>query len=200
MSNTKPWESEPDYAMFSAAGLTCVIRRSDGLGHLCGYVGVPASHPLYGVDRLDLVPAPDTWLTRTFDMNEHGVLDVFAFALEQSAGEKVPQGFAPLNMLIGAHGGLTWSKRMHDHTGWWFGFDCGHAGDLQPQLVESLRLIGGDAQFALDHFVYRTFDYVRGECATLAQQIADWTEHIPHIQAAKQAIATAREVRLHADH
>lgn len=37
----KPWENEPDLVQFESHGFPCVIRRVEGLGHLCGYIGVP---------------------------------------------------------------------------------------------------------------------------------------------------------------
>lgn len=39
-----PWDQEPDFLQFTHSGLPCVVLRTD-LGHLCGYVGVPADHP-----------------------------------------------------------------------------------------------------------------------------------------------------------
>jgi hypothetical protein len=48
---------------------------------------------------------------------------------------------------------------------WWFGFDCGHAGDLVPELAKQFPLIaelGG---------VYRDRDYVVGETCRMAAQL-----------------------------
>lgn len=195
-NRTKPWLQEPDYEMFEAAGMKCVIRRGPPeFGHLCGYVGVGRAHPLFEVDRTELVPAPDVWRGQVMrSIDDHGALDIFAAALQDSQQE-IPEGFAPLNMLIGVHGGLTGSGRMFDHTGWWFGFDCSHAGDFWPGSVAALEAIEHDVSFMYESTLYRTFDYVRHECATLAQQIADWSEAIPHVEAAKAAIAAARMMR-----
>ena len=44
-----PWTEEVDRLEFESHGLACHITRVSGLGHLCGYVGVPAGHPLYGI-------------------------------------------------------------------------------------------------------------------------------------------------------
>lgn len=193
-NRTKPWLHEPDYEMFEAAGMKCVIRRVSDHGHLCGYVGVGSAHPLYQVGCDDLVPAPATWLERPFDIEEHGIIDTFITMMHIHAGE-VPDGFAPLHTLIGVHGGMNWSKPMYDHTGWWFGFDCGHADDFSPGMVAMLEAIDHDVMWMWESGLYRTFDYVRHECATLAQQIADWSEAIPHVEAAKAAIAAARMMR-----
>jgi hypothetical protein len=48
-SVSKPWENEPDQKGWEAHGLPCAIRRNECRGHLCGYVGVPKTHPLHGV-------------------------------------------------------------------------------------------------------------------------------------------------------
>lgn len=193
--NAKPWESEPDYEWFNAAGLACVVKRNPLFKQLCGYVGVGGAHPLYEVDKTELVPEAGKWRERLgFDIDEHGAIDTFV-ALVEDFNSEIPAGMAPLNMLVGVHGGLTWSDRLYDHTGWWFGFDCGHAGDFMPGMVESIEGIGHDASFLYDHSTYRTFDFVKQECATLAQQIADWTAGIPHIELAREAIRAARETR-----
>lgn len=45
-----PWQSEPDKKQWldQATGFPCLIVRQIRLGHLCGYVGVPAIHPWFG--------------------------------------------------------------------------------------------------------------------------------------------------------
>lgn len=186
----QPWLDEPDYRMFEAAGMVCMVRRVWS-GNLCGYVGVGRSHPLYQVGARDLVPAPDTWTERPFNVDEHGVIETFLTVLEHNAGD-IPDGFAPLSALISVHGGLTWAAPIHDHTGWWFGFDCGHAGDISPGLIATVQSVGLDTSHYFAWGSYRTFDYVVSETATLAQQIADWTAKIPHVEAAREAIERLR--------
>ena len=46
----RPWESEPNNAEWvdEDTGYKCRITRHDHFGHLCGYVGISKSHPLYG--------------------------------------------------------------------------------------------------------------------------------------------------------
>lgn len=48
----RPWESEPDDAEWVDAdtGYKCRIVRRHRTGVLCGYVGVPKGHVLYGED------------------------------------------------------------------------------------------------------------------------------------------------------
>jgi hypothetical protein len=52
----KPWETEPNRVDFRSHGFPCIINRVEELGHLCGYVGVPAGHPWHGKHYVD-VPA-----------------------------------------------------------------------------------------------------------------------------------------------
>lgn len=51
-----PWDDEPDREAWvdQATGLHCLILRHPEMGHLCGYVFVPPTHPKYGTDGDDL--------------------------------------------------------------------------------------------------------------------------------------------------
>lgn len=49
-----PWMKEPDREQFEHLGLPCLIVRVPGLGHLCGYVAVPPSHPWHGQDFMEI--------------------------------------------------------------------------------------------------------------------------------------------------
>ena len=71
---------------------------------------------------------------------------------------------------LNAHGGLTFSDKLHRptgglHRGWWLGFDCGHYGDLMP--VSPLI----DHSLILRDGVYRDFAYVTEEVRNLATQL-----------------------------
>ena len=46
----RPWESEPDNAEWEdkVTGYKCRIVRHRDLGNLCGYVGIPKTHPSWG--------------------------------------------------------------------------------------------------------------------------------------------------------
>lgn len=144
-----PWDNEPDKAQWvdDATGLDCLIVRNR-LGALCGYVGLPPGHPLHGTDY-----------ERAYD---HAEIDV--------------------------HGGLTFADRCQDgaedgpgvchvpelgrpHDVWWLGFDCAHACDLVPGMLE-LPGLPERLQAPGYRDVYRTFDYVRSEVANLAAQLA----------------------------
>jgi len=43
-----PWQQEPDRLDFVHAGYACLVTRHPRHGHLCGYVGVDETHPLFG--------------------------------------------------------------------------------------------------------------------------------------------------------
>jgi hypothetical protein len=141
-----PWQDEPDKATWidTATDLDCMIVRSHS-GALCGYVGVPPGHCLHGKDYSlcgRAEPCGDDYC-------------------DHSAGSRVE-----------VHGGITYaatcsgnichepeSGRPNDV--WWFGFDCGHCDDLIPN--RAFHFTRGRT--------YRTFEYVRGECSRLAEQL-----------------------------
>lgn len=44
----KEWEDEPDFLEYEDRGYKCKIRRHSEAKHLCGYVVLKKSHPLFG--------------------------------------------------------------------------------------------------------------------------------------------------------
>ena len=144
-----PWQTEPDLEEWTddATGLTCRIVRIPGRGYLCGYVGVPPEHPWYGADYGSdpAHPGESVW-------DEDSPAD----------RENAP------DCLINVHGGVTYSgKGVGVNEGQWvFGFDCTHSGDLAP----GPSMFGGVAFEGYD--VYRTLEYVRKECTSLAFQLS----------------------------
>ena len=72
---------------------------------------------------------------------------------------------------VRVHGGLTFAGTHvdKDDATWWYGFDCGHAGDVVPGIpvlgAATPLPWGGVSE-------YRDLDYVRGECTDLASQLA----------------------------
>ncbi|MGF6877347.1 hypothetical protein [Paraburkholderia sp. MM5477-R1] len=173
----RPWETEPHEAAFIANGLQCFMMRND-MQVWCGYVGVPASHVLYELDRLDLVPFPETWRDRHVLPDEQGIVNVF-LSMFRDARNEIPESHAPLAMVLSAHGGLSFSGRLSSWPDlWFFGFDCGHAGDYSPGLHQVLLGSGylqRGPDFAGPLFsTYRTFDYVQSEVISLSDQIANF--------------------------
>lgn len=59
-STEKPWLTEPKSASWkrriNGYELYCAIVRNPHMGHLCGYVGIGAEHPLY--DNDDYMDSP----------------------------------------------------------------------------------------------------------------------------------------------
>lgn len=104
-SQRGPWENEPDKRQWldPATGLPCLIVRGP-VGALCGYVGVPRSHPAYEKDYDDV------------DVDVHGGL---TFASKCSHGSE-------------ERGVCHKVDDGDDDDVWWLGFDCAHYGDLRP--------------------------------------------------------------------
>ena len=82
------------------------------------------------------------------------------------------------------HGGLTFSGHINDFTGWFFGFDCGHAFDYSPYRVRYMREIGAPSGMieSLEQLeanqrdgplasVYRDLDFVRLNCIAIIAQL-----------------------------
>jgi hypothetical protein len=49
-----PWQREPDRVEFVSEGFACLMQRHPSFGSWCFYVGVPATHPAYGMQPRDL--------------------------------------------------------------------------------------------------------------------------------------------------
>lgn len=153
-----PWTSEPDELRFTdeATGYACHIARVGHSGHLCGYVRIPAGHPLHGVGYGDPAPsglAEHVERVRSGPTGKRGAIDMLCFALGDGA--------MSAGLLFNVHGGITYSEQEDD--GYWYGFDCAHSGDLCPASRYAFDF-GGPSE-------YRDIEYVKGECASLAAQL-----------------------------
>lgn len=84
--------------------------------------------------------------------------------------------------LLECHGGITYSGGCDGpicHTPapgepenvWWFGFDCGHAGDVTPAMDALLRNLGSRFRDQDRGDVYRDLAYVQAEANRLAAQL-----------------------------
>lgn len=147
-----PWQTEPDKIQFAdeVTGLPCLIIRSP-LGSLCGYVGVPEGHPLYGI---------------SYSRCSLGKCDSYC--------EHSPE------CMIKAHGGLTFSDFCQEggricHVTetpdkvFWFGFDCAHADDYCPAIVAMTPVL---KKYRI-HDIYRTVKYVKEQCRDIALQLVE---------------------------
>lgn len=140
-----PWNEEPDKIVWTdeATGLPCMIRRHPDQGNLCGYVAVAEGHPAFNRDREDIPVS-----------GGHRGLTYSAFC-EQGEPElglcHIPEPGAPVRV-------------------WWLGFDCGHAFDLSPGTVATLRKVGVDHSIYRGE-TYRDVPYVRECCRELAAEL-----------------------------
>jgi hypothetical protein len=153
-----PWQDEPDKRQWkdTATGLPCLIVRSPWGGNLCGYVGVPSSHPAHGKGYSpDDYDKPTNLEAAINAIEVHGGL-TFSSPCGHGADESrgichVPDPGEPDDI-------------------WWFGFDCGHFQDLCPASAASipgyLRMMGSEV-------TYRTVSYVEAEIRGLAVALAE---------------------------
>ncbi len=155
-----PWDGEPDKVLWrdEATGLHCIARRG-GIGAWCGYVAVEPGHPAHGLSS-------------------------------DQVHERLPD--------LSVHGGLTFAEGCHD-TGeqdaichpadddkpvWWLGFDCAHSEDFvmcfvfermikDCSVARCLRPVGMSIDEAKRQAetTYRTIEYIKAECASLARQL-----------------------------
>ena len=132
-----PWDDEPDKAEWrdEATGLPCMIKRNH-LGALCGYVGAPRAHALYGIHYSD---AEDV-----LEYAGHCGLTYSATCDER--GEECPEDTICHLPLEG-----------EDDDVWWLGFDCAHAWDVVPGMHEFIGFMPDAA--------YRDWEYVT-QCVT----------------------------------
>lgn len=156
----QPWLSEPDRDDFEAHGLPCAIRRHGSLLHLCGYVGVPEGHPLFGISYSTAAPVFVERLIDSALPEPERIAQAIAIASDQWSNKISPES------MLDAHGGITYSDagngKYLPKGFYWFGFDCAHSGDLTPGSSGSIGRGGA----------YRDIEYVREQCRALAEQLA----------------------------
>jgi hypothetical protein len=159
-----PWDHEPDKIQWpdAATGLPCLIVRGPH-GALCGYVGVPEGHKLFGKGYSE---------DRVFECGDG--------CSEDHHYDCTPEA------RLRAHGGVNFARlciqtadeEKHichrpasgepDHV-WWFGFDCAHAGDFSPSYSK-MSLLGIPTGWG-GVVEYRDVAYVERECEALADQL-----------------------------
>lgn len=196
-----PWQLEPDKKQWEdeVTGLPClIVRNTQVTGSLCGYVGVPQGHPLYGKSDKE-----HTWDSMREHMEYSAKLLAAGVKLfeDEEVGEALhavlekDENYDERTMGFEVHGGITfvgpcqeWESECEGvcHVAdagdlqevWWFGFDCAHAMDLSPRmeaLKKELNLPG----FSMGKFFgreeqYRTLEYVEAEIRSLALQLAQY--------------------------
>lgn len=174
------WQSECDKRQWKdeETGYPCLIVRAPVTGALCGYVGVPEKHLLYGCCYGD----PHE-LAKNF-LNDNK---------ESSIGKRGPFSLLfidtdnpRLEIMFDVHGSLTFSDFCHSeskqesgicHIGddkpYWFGFDCSHAGDVAPAIDAKMKeIMPKDYDFShKSDYTYRNITYVTAEVQSLARQL-----------------------------
>lgn len=161
-----PWQSEPDQEIWADpdTDLPCLAVRGP-FGAWCGYVGVPPDHPAHGL---------------SYYKSEFSIEEIEAGLGGKLAAQKVVND-------IEVHGGLTFAGKrdyVFPETArcrdWhFFGFDCSHAGDYDPLTAALLsnrkpghpRALGAPTGWG-SVIEYRDLAYVKGQCASLAKQLA----------------------------
>ena len=137
------WENEGKSYPFidKETNYGCYIYRHPRRGHLCGYVDIPRSHPLYGIDH-----ANEIFDMITGDIKVHGGISFTGRLNNPYNNKELPDYFDDL----------------HD---WLIGFDCNHAEDYAPfRPCDESELIELKQE-------YRTAEYVADECKKLAKQL-----------------------------
>jgi len=182
----RPWESEPDSLDFEAEGLPCAMRRNR-YRVWCGYVGIPPEHPLYGLPTNHPLKLPRAWFKNRNSREGYGPMDLFIHAM---SGNETIEEACPISLAFEVHGGVNFAddgiSYADDHPPdgrWWFGFDCGHAGDYMPgldpsnfmaEMIESMPEHVRETMRDImrkNTTVYRDQQYVVSECQSLAAQL-----------------------------
>lgn len=150
------------------AGFRAVVIMTD-LGHRCGYVGVPAEHPLHGVGYSEAAPCIKP-LPDDEPIGKRGIIPLLC----RGADEVLTPDVA-----FDVHGGLTFAGGSEDYPApsdglWWFGYDCAHAGDRpSDEYCSEQRKLYPDKPFMWRDRdgEHRDLDYCVGECDSLAAQL-----------------------------
>lgn len=119
-------------AQYVEGDFPCAITKSEALGTLCGYIGVPKCHPWYGQQYSDLNVDVHGGLT----YGDHGTVGhpLTVAYLEKRSAEAPLLNF--YQRLLDAERDNAGKPRDYPHASdldiWWFGFDCAHLWDLTP--------------------------------------------------------------------
>jgi len=154
-----PWLTEPDKVVWvdEATNLDCMIHRNQ-VGALCGYVGVPPTHPWHGLSYSEIEHE---------GVDVHGTL-TFTNKCQETATEEDGICHVP--------------EPGREHDIWWVGFDCAHNNmDIAPGIekyrithpVQSLihdlsEAFTGAGTWA--NPTYKTVEWVQAEVERLAAQ------------------------------
>lgn len=154
--------NEPDFKVFTAHGLKCLVLRHKKMGHLCGYVQIPRGTLLWD------------------ELKKKSPRKVFRFGDRKISSRTCGYDRKPLRGLD-CHGGLTFSGPMHFYRarrGLWVGFDCAHFTDLVPGLLRDLEACGIDTSYHYESGTYKDLAFVEAQCRSLAKQISEVNHYV----------------------
>lgn len=142
-----PWDNEPDKIQFQCpiTGYRCLVVRGRK-GHLCGYVAVECTHPLYEVDYCN------DENHSVAGLKVHGGVTYTEYTYDDPDQSKSVQVYDP--------------NYTHWRNLWWIGFDCNHSTDMSPCK----------STYTSGEGIYRDVGYVVRELQFLAIQIHRCTE------------------------
>ena len=108
-----PWNDEPDLVIWRDAETEylCAVVRVPRLGHLCGYVGIPESHPAHGLEEY--------YHELLDDVEVHWGVTHY--------GESPYIVNCPVTDIA--------ALRFDYVPSWWFGWDAAHSGDAAPSAA-----------------------------------------------------------------
>ena len=164
---------------FESNGYNCIVVFGSH-GHRCGYVGVPEGHPLYKKSYSEKCSALSYDEIKDQTQGKRGILPwVCAFFNCEGDDKSVSP-----DLYFDVHGSITFSGFVPactepDDTRWYFGFDCGHAGDencyetaLRYGLIDEKHRDRMVEYALISNGVHRTLPYCIEECKSLAAQLA----------------------------
>ena len=130
----------------TASGYRAVILHQSQ-GHMCGYVAVGESHPLYGKKYGEDLPCLKYLALKAYSgpVGKRGVMSAF-----------LGHGRSCMEAVFNVHGSVTFAAGDGQYPVysqeklWWIGFDCAHARDTVDFCNQA---------------------YVHAECESLAAQI-----------------------------
>ena len=158
----------------SNSGYRCVVIMGS-MGHRCGYVGIPSSHPLHGVDYSEEVPALEHKIEEVLKGTIGKRSPILVFIMAGKQGNE----YARPDFMFDVHGGITYSGGMGmkpypvpSEGLWWFGYDCGHAGDAKDLSIVDDYIREVEERFPTEG-ILRNLDYCTAECESLAKQLRE---------------------------